>query len=131
MTDRFDIQREHDNAAGENAGAAMDRLDACQDKRAERDERLIRLDDAHYFDPLNKEILFKDLGGGGEFRNLGHNQVYMKKAADFMEAEARRDGYLPVQGGLFWHPVEKRLFVKSGDHYVLFALDRRDDPDAV
>lgn len=48
MADQFDIQREMDDSAGRNVSEAMENLVDCRDKRAERDHRLIRLDQLHF-----------------------------------------------------------------------------------
>jgi len=126
MPDQFDVQRQMDHAAGQNAADAMEKLAECGDKKTERDQRLMRLDARHYFDPLNKQILCRD-HEGGEFRNLGHSPVFMRQAAALVEEAAARDGYTAVSGGLFWNPTSKSLYAKSGDHYVLYSPDRRDE----
>lgn len=54
----------------------------------------------------------------------------MEQAAAVVEDAARGEGYTPVEGGLFWNAEIKRLYVKSGDHYVLYSFDRREDAPA-
>ncbi len=122
MPDQFDVRREQDGAAAAIADEAMDRLADSKDKADEREGRLIQLDESHYFDPQNKQVLLKN---GASYANLGHNPHFEELAAQKIEEEAGRKGYKPVKGGLFWDPAEMRLYAKNGGHYVLYALDRR------
>ncbi|HTB21815.1 MAG TPA: hypothetical protein VK914_03820 [bacterium] len=122
MTDQFDIQRHLDTEAEDDAREAMDRLEDCKDKAGKRDERLVRLDTSHFFDPQNGEVLLQE---GGEYRNLGHLPRLLSRAADEIEESALKQGYMPVEGGRFWSAAEQRLYVKNGGHYVLYSLNRR------
>jgi hypothetical protein len=122
MPDSFDIQRKMDHAADNDADQAVENLKAVRDQAGERLERLVQLDANHYFDPQNKQVLFKM---GQQFRNLGHDPAYLAQAAEKIEEQARQHGYTPIQGGLFWDQGMKQLYVKNGDKYVLYALDRR------
>jgi len=122
MPDQFDIQRKMDREGDNAADEAVENLKAVREKAQERLGRLVQLDATHYFDPQNKQVLFKT---GHEFRNLGHDSAFLEQAAHKIEEEARQRGYTPIQGGLFWDQGMKQLYVKNGDRYVLYALDRR------
>jgi hypothetical protein len=82
----------------------------------------VRLDDAHYFDPQNRQVLLKE---GGTYKNLGHDLSYTLQAAAKIEETALSQGYKPIAGGFFWNPGLKHLYVKNGGHYVLYSPDRR------
>jgi hypothetical protein len=120
MTDQFDFNRKVDNAAGVDADGSLDRLDADKEKARLRAERLIQLDERHFYDPLDQWVLFKD---GSQFRKLSHSVVYQKLAAAKVEAQARELGFQPLEGGLFWHAGTKDLYVKNGKGYVLYSVD--------
>jgi hypothetical protein len=122
MTDSFDLQRKLDESGAELVGRAMDAVAESGEKARERDARLIPLDRDHFFDPQEKIILVKE---GKHFKNLGHDRVYLKLAAEQVEEEARRQGFTTVAGGFFWNPASRQLYVKNGGHYVLYSLDRR------
>jgi hypothetical protein len=121
MPDQFDVQRQLDGAADELVDGAMDKLAECKDKAEERRERLVRLDDTHYFDPQNKQVLFKD---GDSYANIGHNAHFEAQAAYKVEEEARSKGYTRVEGGMFWDAGARRLYVRNDGHYVLYSIDR-------
>lgn len=122
MTDQFDIQRKLDGAGEAMVDSAMGLVEESVEKARERFARLIRLDDSHFFDPLDKIILLKV---GKNFRNLGHDKVYLEIAAEKIEEKARADGFTALANGLFWNPTTKHLYVKNTDRYVLYTLDRR------
>jgi hypothetical protein len=86
-------------------------------------ERLIRLDEAHFFDPVVQTVVVADADGAG----FNAPSQSSKRAAGMVESDARREGYKAVQGGYFWNEGERRLYVKETDQYVLCALDRRAD----
>lgn len=122
MPDQFDIQRKLDHQSDEVADEAVDRLDDARDEKLLRDARLVKLDQAHYFDPKHHLILEKTPEG---YKNLGHDAALLQEAAEKTEESARRKGYLPLAGGLFWDAAGKQLYVKNQDRYVLYAQDRR------
>ncbi len=122
MADPFEFQRKLDHATDEMVERAMDQLDESEEKARERAARLIPLDQDHYFDPLEKIVLLKL---GRHFSNLGHSPVFLEMAAEKAEEEALRKGYTPIHGGLFWNPQTQHLYVKNGNRYVLYTLDRR------
>jgi len=124
MPDQFDLQRERDGQAQAMVDEAMDKLDECRDKVAEREERLIHLHDVFYFDPKVRCIVVKN---GTGYANLDHNPDLMRLGAAALEQEAHEQGYTAISGGLFWDSNAKRVFVKNGGHYVLYSLDRRKD----
>jgi hypothetical protein len=95
------------------------------DRPVDWEQRLVRLDEIHYFDPVVQAVLVVGADGTG-FATPGQSSG---RAAEMAGEDARREGYKPVQGGLFWNAGERRLYVKESDHYVLFALDRRTDAD--
>ena len=97
----------------------------ASDRPVDWAQRLIRLDEVHYFDPVVQVVLVAGANGTG-FETPGQNS---KPAPGMVEGDARREGYHPVQGGLFWNESERRLYVKESGHYVLYALDRRADAD--
>jgi hypothetical protein len=86
-------------------------------------QRLIRLDEAHYFDPEGQTVLVAGADGAG-YDSPGQSSERAGWAAGTVEQKARQEGYKPLQGGLFWHAAARRLYVKEREHYVLFALDR-------
>jgi hypothetical protein len=118
MTDAFDIAREKDYAAQANVDAAMEKLDECQDKAGDRDQRLIPLDEQHFFDPQTKQVLFK---AGASYRNLGHDAHFEAVAARIIEEEADAKGYTALPGGLYWDKANRSLYVKNGGHYVFYG----------
>lgn len=122
MPDQFQVQRQRDEMAQESVDEAMQKMEACRDKFDEREGRLVRLDDAHYFDPQNRQVLLKE---GGTYKNLGHDLSYTLQAAAKIEETALSQGYKPIAGGFFWNPGLKHLYVKNGGHYVLYSPDRR------
>lgn len=122
MTDPFDVRRQLDHEAAEQADEAMDKLGDSKDDTDERNARLVRLDDEHYFDPKENQVLLKD---GGQYRNLGHIPVELKRAVEVIERAALRRGFIAIADRLFWHPRSKHLFVKNGGHFVFYSRDRR------
>jgi hypothetical protein len=86
-------------------------------------QRLIRLDEAHYFDPEGQAVLVDGADGAG-YDSPGQSSERAGWAAGTVEQKARQEGYKPLQGGLFWHAAARRLYVKEREHYVLFTLDR-------
>jgi hypothetical protein len=122
MPDQFQVQRQRDETAQEVVDEAMQKVEESRDKFDEREGRLVHLDETHYFDPQNKQVLLKD---GGTYKNLGHELSYSLQAAAKIEELALSQGYKPVAGGFFWNPGLKHLYVKNGGHYVLYSPDRR------
>ncbi len=120
----FDVQREWDGAAQKNVDDAFEKLDECQDKKDDRDQRLIRLDDLHYFDPVHKQVLVRDAGAGG------YAALELPLDSAGAAASPGAGTFTPVEGGLFWHAETKRLYVKNDDVYVPFTPDFCEPTDA-
>lgn len=122
MPDQFDIQRKWDHAAGDDVDELMEKLEEDKETARTRHARLIPLDESHYFDPQDQWVILKD---GSHFHKLNHSSSHTELTEDGMGAEATREGFVPVQGGVFWNPKTKSLYLKNDGHYVLYTHNRR------
>ena len=121
MPDRFDIQREWEGEGERLAESARERLDDEKERERERIARLIKLGPGYYFDPAEKALLRRV---GGQFGFVRHDRRHDREVkATQAEAEAR--GFRMVAGGFFWDVKAKKLYRKSGSHFVLYSPDRR------
>jgi hypothetical protein len=117
--DQFDVVREMDAAAGEDADAALERLEADKEKTRARDRRLVRLDVGHYFDPKDGWVLAKQ---GSQYRRLTCDRLGSALAESKVEAEAAARGFRRVKDGLHWNESTCQLYVKSEAGYALFSI---------
>jgi hypothetical protein len=101
---------------------ATKKLSTAKGNIRETSNRLIQLDECHYFDTQDKVVLLKD---GSQFKNIRCAPVYLKRSADRIREEARKSGFVSVESGSFWNPQTKHLYVINGERFVLYALDRR------
>jgi len=101
---------------------ASKKLSMALESVRETPNRLIQLDECHYFDTQDKVVLQKD---GSQFRNVHCAPVYLKRSADRIREEALKSGFVPVLTDSFWNPHTKHLYVINGERFVLYALDRR------
>ena len=94
------------------------------DKTGERESpnRLIQLDECHYFDTQDRVVLQKD---GSQLKDIHCDPVYLRRAGERIREEAQKHGYIPIESGSFFNPKTKHLYVINGERYVLYALDRR------
>jgi hypothetical protein len=123
MTDRFDIQRGMDNAGEAVAASARERLEAERERERARVKRLVRLSAVYYFDPVEKMVLVKN---GSRYTFVRHDRRKgAGKAARKTQVQAEESQFRMITGGLFWDEKAKRLYRKSGKHYVLYSPDRR------
>jgi hypothetical protein len=124
MSDRFDIQRKLENAGDEIVSRTHLNLEKKGELERERRARLIKLGTGYFFDPVEKALLKKE---GSQYGFVRHDRRHQRTArASQAEAEAR--GFRLVAGGLFWDEKAKRLYRKSGGHYLLYTGDRRKAP---
>lgn len=117
MTDRFDIQRQLDNADG--ASSARENLEDERARERAREKRLIKLSVGYYFDPVDKAVLRKV---GSRFIFVRHDRRQRDRKS-LAQAEERQ--FRMLTGGLFWDEKAKKLYRKSGQQFVLFSPDRR------
>ena len=123
MPNRLEFQRKWDHQSDELVERLMSKLEAGKEKSREAvRKRLLQLEKNIYFDPQDKLMLLQDRT---KFKNLSYHMIRLRRAAQRVEEEARKRGFATVKGGLFWNPVMKHLYVKNGERYVLYALDRR------
>ena len=101
---------------------AAKKLSTAKESVRESPNRLIQLDECHYFDTQDKVVLQKD---GSQFKNVHRAPVYLKRSADRIRDEAKRTGFVTVLTDSFWNPQTKHLYVINGERYLLYALDRR------
>ena len=101
---------------------ASKKLSVAKESVRETPNRLIQLDECHYFDTQDKVVLQKD---GSQFKNVHCAPVYLKRSADRIREEAKKTGFVPVLTDSFWNPQTKHLYVINGERYLLYALDRR------
>lgn len=123
MTDRFDFQRGLDDAADGAAMTARERLESERENERAREKRLIKLSVGYYFDPVEKAVLRKV---GSRFIFIRHDRRKKGSREDrktLAQAEARQ--FRMIAGGLFWDEKGRKLYRKSGQHFVLYSPDRR------
>ena len=95
MPDQFEVQRQLDHPADEQVESLMEELEEDKDKARLRSQRLIPLDESHYFDPQDKWVLFKD---GSQFKKLDHVPVQFKGRVEEIEGEVLNKKFNPIQG---------------------------------
>ena len=123
--DRFDIQRQWDNAEEEVEKEARRKLEDDEDRVRARNKRLIKLSVGHYYDPLEKTVLSK---AGSQYIVLKHDQSIQRKADEKIRAQAKDAGFKLVKNGIYWNTKTRHLYVKHGARYVLYSLGRRKSP---
>jgi hypothetical protein len=119
QVDRFDIQRQMDNAGEEATTRARYELEAARDSQRLEVARLVKLTVGYYFDPVTKAILKKV---GSQYEFVRHDR---RKKDRKTQSEAERLHFQLVAGGLFWDEKAKKIYRKSGAHYLLYSPDRR------
>ncbi|MES2200918.1 MAG: hypothetical protein V4498_01555 [candidate division FCPU426 bacterium] len=119
MSDRFDVQRQLDSASEEIEISARDRMAEERERERARLRRLVPLSEGYYFDPLDQAILKKT---GSSFGFVRHNR---RKTRRITQSQAEEAQFRLVSGGLFWDEKAKKLYRRSGAHYVLYTSDRR------
>jgi hypothetical protein len=125
MTDRtnpFDIQWERDHAAEAITEEAKAKLEEDKELARERKQRLVPLSGDFYYDPKEKLILKKE---GSQFKLLDHERKRVNGTAAQVKNDALEQGYKAVSGGFYWNEKTRQLYVRQGERYVLYALDRR------
>jgi hypothetical protein len=122
MPDPFDIQRQKDEASADLVDEAMDRLEESREINREHRERLLALDDEHYFDPPGRQVLRRVLD---RYNTVADHLDETKHPLDVAERIVAGAGFKAVGNGLFWNRQERSLYVKHDDHYVLYTRDRR------
>jgi hypothetical protein len=122
VPDAFGIQRQRDQAAGELVDDAMDKLEESRDLNREHQARLVALGDEHYFDPAGRQVLRRVLD---RYHTVADQLDETSHSAANAELAASGPGYKAIGKGFFWNGKERSLYVKHGDHYVLYTRDRR------
>lgn len=128
MADAFEIQRQRDQASGDMVDEAMGRLEESRELGREHRERLQPLDESHYFDPGERKVLRRVLD---RYNTVADGLDSTRHSVENAERALSGHSFKSIGNGLYWNPGERSLFVKSNDHYVLYARDRRRRPGAV
>jgi hypothetical protein len=120
--DPFEIQRQKDQASTDMVDDAMDKLEESRELNREHRARLLALDDEHYFDPSGRQVLRRVLD---RYHTVSDHLDETVHPAASAEPVLASPGYQSIGNGLFWNRQERSLYVKSGDHYVLYTRERR------
>jgi hypothetical protein len=122
MPDSFEIQRKRDQASAEMVGEAMDKLEDSRELNREHQARLQALDEEHYFDPPGRQVLRRV---SDRYHTVADHLDETLHPAASAEPVLSGPGFKAVGKGLFWNRQTRSLYVKSGDHYVLYARGLR------
>jgi hypothetical protein len=122
VPDSFEIQRQKDQASTDMVDDAMDKLEESRELNREHQARLLALDDDHFFDPPGRQLLRRVLD---RYNTVADHLDETVHPAANAEPVVSGPGYRALGNGMHWNRQERSLYVKNGDHYVLYTRDRR------